>query len=120
MIKKYLKISFITVLTLTIISSCASKNNNQTANTADSNVAYNDSKPTQEQPVDDGIDWDTPLYSIDTNGDTSTTYTYNAAGKRVKYSNYYEGALSSGEDYLTMATAKPIPTVIKHTMQKNK
>lgn len=56
----------------------------------------NNAKPaanTETQPelsVDDGVDWNTPLYVLDENGDTLRKYEYNAVGQLIADYDYYD------------------------------
>ena len=84
MINKYLKLTCLSALTLTILSGCASKNNNNTATTGDSPATVAASDPEPAQSVDDGIDWEKPLYAIQSNGDTTYRYEYDAEGRISK------------------------------------
>ena len=84
-------LTILSLASLAVLAGCASNGNNQNAQNA-----------TEQQPaqyVDDGIDWEKPLYSLDKMGDTSTVYQYNASGKLVKVSYYSDNSEESYSTY---------------------
>ena len=95
-----MKINYLTILCASaVLAGCASNNSNQNAQNVDSTASAATETKSESQVLDDGIDWEKPLYSLDEKGDTSDVYQYNAAGKLVKHSNYYEKHLMSGSKY---------------------
>ena len=77
-----MKINYLSILcTSVVLAGCASNSSNQNAQNTDSAAASVQSLPESAQPVDDAIDWNTPLYSIDKNGDTSERFEYRPDGK---------------------------------------
>jgi len=95
-----MKINYLTILCASaVLAGCASNNSNQNALNVDSTASAATETKSESQVLDDGIDWEKPLYSLDEKGDTSDVYQYNAAGKLVKHSNYYEKHLMSGSKY---------------------
>lgn len=71
----------VSAMALCFMAGC--DNNNAKPNTNDA--------PQPETTVDDGVDWNTPLYELDKNGDTINKYAYNAEGKLVADYEYYDG-----------------------------
>ena len=84
-------LTILSLASLAILAGCASNGNNQNA--------QNDTEQQSAQYVDDGIDWEKPLYSLDKMGDTSTVYQYNASGKLVKVSFYSDNSEESYSTY---------------------
>lgn len=74
-----MKNHYLTILSfasLAVLAGCASNGNNQTA--------QNDTEQQPAQYVDDGIDWEKPLYAIKSNGDTAYRFEYDAEGRISK------------------------------------
>ncbi len=74
-----MKNHYLTILSfasLAVLAGCASNGNNQNA--------QNDTEQQSAQYVDDGIDWEKPLYAIQSNGDTTFRYEYDAEGRISK------------------------------------
>ena len=84
-------LTILSLASLAVLAGCASNGNNQNAQNA--------TEQQPAQPVDDGIDWEKPLYSLDKMGDTSTVYQYNASGKLVKVSYYSDNSEESYSTY---------------------
>jgi hypothetical protein len=69
-------LTILSLASLAVLAGCASNGNNQNA--------QNDTEQQPAQPVDDGIDWEKPLYAIQSNGDTTFRYEYDAEGRISK------------------------------------
>ena len=89
----YLKLVGLTALSAAILSGCASKSNET------SGSATVDSGSESSKLVGEEYDWNTPLYELEANGDTSSKYVYRADGKLINYYLYYEKAITSSYNY---------------------
>ena len=69
-------LTILSLASLAILAGCASNGNKQNA--------QNDTEQQPAQYVDDGIDWEKPLYAIQSNGDTTYRYEYDAEGRMSK------------------------------------
>ncbi|MDD6001766.1 MAG: hypothetical protein PUC50_06200 [Bacteroidales bacterium] len=69
-------LTILSLASLAVLAGCASNGNNQNAQNA--------TEQQPAQPVDDGIDWEKPLYAIQSNGDTTYRYEYDAEGRISK------------------------------------
>ncbi|MBR6177039.1 MAG: hypothetical protein IKQ70_04045 [Bacteroidales bacterium] len=87
-------LTILSLASLAVLAGCASNGNNQTAQNVDSTasaVTETQPEPQPAQPVDDGIDWEKPLYEIQSNGDTAYRLEYDAKGRiSKKFADYYE------------------------------
>jgi len=87
-------LTILSLASLAVLAGCASNGNNQTAQNVDSTasaVTETQPEPQPAQPVDDGIDWEKPLYEIQSNGDTAYRLEYDANGRITKkFADYYE------------------------------
>ena len=87
-------LTILSLASLAVLAGCASNGNNQNAQNVDSTasaVTEIQPEPQPAQPVDDGIDWEKPLYEIQSNGDTSYRLEYDAKGRiSKKFADYYE------------------------------
>lgn len=81
MIHKHRIPLFVSAFALCVMAGC--DNNNAKTNTDDA------TQP--EMTVDDGVDWNTPLYELGNDGDTINKYAYNAEGKLIADYEYYDG-----------------------------